>query len=128
MPSSAPHRVREEMNLPAEDCVPAGGYKQCSHGRCLNHHPEWERIEDNIFIPLSFWQRLRSRAHTGGPYPKCCGKRMAISVFCTRQKCQKCARTRLSYFASWVYICSCCGFKRTIATHPTIIDKIFGKE
>jgi hypothetical protein len=128
MPSSAPHRVREKMNLSAEDCVPAGGYRQCSHGKCLNHHPEWETIEKNIHIPCSFLEKLRFWFRPQYEYPGCCGKRMAMSVLYYKEKCRKCNRVRLSYYLDVVFVCSCCGFKRTIQTHPATMSKIFGKK
>ena len=73
--------------------------KQCPHGNCLNHNPEWQKVEERL-VPLKsyFWER-----HF------CCGKRMNKYLKAKILQCKKCGRIENTALDE-IVVCSCCGY------------------
>lgn len=87
-------------------------HKQCPHGRCLNHNPEWEkvgvkRLEPN---PGFLGKKTYWTIH-------CCGKAMARYKEVQTQRCKQCGRTEDVITISEIELCLCCGYHRQYEPH-----------
>lgn len=99
------------MPAGASDEHPVAGravytHEQCSHGKCLNHSPQWERVGEPIFQnnPTRF-RKIITFLRYGH-----CGiymRRMSKSVL---QRCKLCGRTEELLLEPLVAVCSCCGY------------------
>ena len=86
-------------------------HKQCVHGMCHNHGPEWKNIGERqlkpnpgIFGQTTYWNSL------------CCGARMWRGKLIQTQRCKKCGRKRIFIRQSAVAVCLCCD--RTLGKTP----------
>ncbi len=81
-------------------------YKQCPHGRCLNHDPEWENIGKERYEPdPGFFGFLKTYRTT-----RCCGKPMRRYKIMQMRRCKKCRRTE-DHQVDWgIAFCRCCGY------------------
>ena len=80
-------------------------HRQCVHGMCLDHGPEWENVgerrrESNpgIFGQKTYW----TIGH--------CGRAMARYQEVRTRRCKKCGRTEDCVVNGFLALCLCCGY------------------
>ncbi len=79
-------------------------HKQCIHGECLDHQPDWEDVGEKrrepsvgFFGKRTYW------------FSRCCGKSMSRYKDIQTRRCKKCGRTK-DFVTDWaVGLCLCCG-------------------
>lgn len=80
-------------------------HKQCDHGRCLNHSPEWKNIGEKRLEPNPIvfgWWKISL-------FNRCCGKPMLRMKEVQLKKCKKCGRQEYQVENYYINLCSCCG-------------------
>ncbi len=79
-------------------------YKQCPHGMCLNHDPEWENIgKKRRQYKGEFPGKTSGRDH-------CCGKAMMWYKEVQKRRCKKCGRTEDHISNYYLALCLCCNY------------------
>jgi len=82
--------------LSKEAEVPEGEYKQCSHGMCLNHNPEWVSTTTVLLMEVPFASRLHQVWYSASnelPFTvNCCESIMSRFVEVSEKRCKKCQR------------------------------------
>lgn len=83
-----------------------GGFQQCSHGRCLNHSPNWERVGEPKLVqnPTPILGRVTYITK------RCCGDPMQRVKKVVERRCTKCGRTDTEVLDRDVALCGCCGY------------------
>jgi hypothetical protein len=99
--------------------VPEGGYKQCPHGMCLNHHPEWVSTGKVLCLEVPFGSVVHNVWYEAGcsaiPFTaKCCGNIMKRFVEASERHCNKCKRVNYDVH-KYTLKCMCCGYSKTAA-------------
>lgn len=81
---------------------------QCIHGKCLNHEPDWEKVDE---------VRLEPNPSTFGMtvymFARHCGASMARYKKVQTQKCRICGHTENLVENGNVAMCLCCGYNFT---------------
>lgn len=94
--------------------------KQCNHGYCLHHNPQWERAGDVFFTPrplVFLWFKL----HTYRCYFHC-GNAMERMSKHVMQRCKHCDRQEKKLLDEYIAYCMCCGYHfRHTTTRSQII-------
>ena len=80
--------------------------KQCPHGRCMKHNPEWKNIGKERYEPNPVVFGLKKTYWTNF----CCGKPMARYKEIQKQQCKECGRTRDLIRDHNIALCLCCGY------------------
>ncbi len=83
-------------------------HKQCPHGRCLNHDPEWENVGKKRLEPHLGWFGKKPYWFT-----KCCGKPMVKGKEVQTRQCKKCGRVEDCVTRdenNFLALCLCCGY------------------
>ena len=83
--------------------------KQCEHGRCFQHDPDWERVGEPSFQPNPTYFLKRTTFLT----QKCCGMQMQRVKKVVRRKCKKCGREEWELLNYSMALCNCCGYNFT---------------
>lgn len=82
-------------------------HESCPHGQCLGHDPDWEEMQEKVFIPRPSFLLRRKRSL----FDSCCGKRMLRVRIELKVRCRKCGEmgTKVKNWedAEAVY-CECC--------------------
>lgn len=90
------------------------GCKQCPHGMCLNHNPEWAVVKEAEYLPNPIsilgilWYSIYATV-------RCCGKPMRRMKKIRLVQCKKCGRTKEEILDDEVGFCECCGFHKHVA-------------
>lgn len=79
--------------------------KQCPHGRCLNHGPQWENIGEPRYVPDPDLFGLKKRYF----FATCCGARMTRVRSVQNQRCKICKREQEFEKSYFIALCECCG-------------------
>ncbi|HHX58930.1 MAG TPA: hypothetical protein GX706_04180 [Candidatus Moranbacteria bacterium] len=80
--------------------------KQCPHGNCLNHSPEFKEVG-----PLELRRKKHPIWGWRFLFKYCCGKRMKRAELVLPVKCNKCGRLDYQVQEYSVEYCECCGRK-----------------
>ena len=86
--------------------------RQCDHGRCFNHSPDWERVGEPIFQPNPVHFLNITTFFT----KKCCDMRMQRVKKVVRRKCKKCGAEEWEVISYLTALCSCCGRTELVLT------------
>jgi len=78
--------------------------KQCPHGMCLDHSPEWERIGEPEFVPNPDLFGKHSLFH------RHCGQRMLKVEKLVKERCKRCGREGFEILDWNANLCECCGY------------------
>ena len=80
-------------------------WKQCEHGKCLHHQPDWEVIEKKFVpYPLKFlFLDIRT------VNIKCCDQKMSRMRLMRVLRCKKCGAKTTELDSTLFAQCECCG-------------------
>lgn len=83
---------------------------QCPHGKCLNHSPEWKKVDVARMMPnpLRTWFIFFTTEDTYED-SACCKRMMARYKKVQRWQCKRCGRTEDEVLNHHVALCLCCG-------------------
>jgi hypothetical protein len=81
-------------------------YRQCSHGMCLDHGPEWENVGETLYVPDPSFFGMK-KTYWGS---SCCGKPMEMCKEVQTKRCKKCGRFKDHVVNHYVALCLCCGY------------------
>lgn len=79
---------------------------QCSHGQCLNHKPEWEKVGDEQLKPDPALGIFNKKTYW---LTSCCGTSMSRYKKVQIRQCGKCARQEEYVTHYFIALCLCCG-------------------